>query len=294
MKTYLYYLIVFLILSFKSFSQNEVFLDPDSILIGNKIRPKVLLVGTWHFNYPGQDAHKSKESNKINILSDKRQKELEELLDYIAKFRPTKIAVESGRNTGYLKWRLKQWLLGKRELKASELEQIGIRLMHKLKLDTIYGSNAYPLLLELDDNKVKPTSEPYLYDILERHYFGGSDSISKRYDKFYEYQDTFAVKHTLLESFKYFNSDKVLDRGFGSYISGGQFFSENNEGPDALSSFWFNRNLRIYRNIQRIDYNENDRILVLFGSGHVSILKWLFKCDPNFELVKFNSLSLQD
>ncbi len=272
-------------------AQHQGFSDPDSILVANKKLPKVLLVGTWHFNYPGLDAFKTEEDNKINILSKKRQKELDELLTYIEQFKPTKIAIESGRNTGYLKWRLKQWQSGKRKLKASELEQIGIRLMHRNKLDTIYGVNAYPLLLELDDNKVKPTSEPYIYEVLERHYFGGNDSISKRYDRYYNYQDLASVKHTLLESFKYFNSDKVLNRDFGAYISGGQFYSDKFEGPDALSMYWMNRNLRIYRNIQNIDYDKDDRILVIFGSSHIAILKWLFECDPTFELIKFNTLT---
>ena len=99
------------------------------------------------------------------------------------------------------------------------------------------------------------------------------------------------TKATLLENFMYINSDKVLDRGFGAYISGGQFNSEKRlEGADALSMFWFNRNLRIFRNIQTIEHSSNDRILVLFGSGHVSILKYLFEASPQFELVKFGDL----
>lgn len=86
------------------------------------------------------------------------------------------------------------------------------------------------------------------------------------------------------------NSDKVLDRGFGAYLAGGQFESENFEGPDALSMFWINRNLRIFKNIKDIDYEENDRILVLFGAGHISILRYFFECSPEFELVDFNKL----
>ncbi|WBL22203.1 DUF5694 domain-containing protein [Zunongwangia sp. HRR-M8] len=41
---------------------------------------------------------------------------------------------------------------------------------------------------------------------------------------------------------------------------------------------------------KKINHNLNDRILVIFGAGHVSILKWLFECTPEFELVKFNEL----
>ena len=72
-------------------SQTNGFIDPDEILMKNEIPPKILLVGSWHFNYPGLDAHKAEEKDKINIYSERRQEELNELLDYISKFKPTKI-----------------------------------------------------------------------------------------------------------------------------------------------------------------------------------------------------------
>ena len=75
-------------------SQPAGFADPDSILAGGRPLPRVLLVGTWHFDYPGLDAHVTSEEHKMNIFSEKRQRELAELLDYIARFQPNKIAVE--------------------------------------------------------------------------------------------------------------------------------------------------------------------------------------------------------
>ena len=62
------------------------------------------------------------------------------------------------------------------------------------------------------------------------------------------------------------------------------------EGPDALSIFWLNRNLRIFRKIQRIEHTPDDRILVIFGAAHIAILNWLSESTPEFDLVKFNEL----
>jgi hypothetical protein len=263
--------------------------DPDNILIPDKQRPKVLLVGSWHFNYPGLDAHVTKEDRRINIYSERRQKELSELLDYIARFKPTKIMVESGPITGYLKWHYRQYKQGLEPLRAGEIYQIGMRLVDRFELDTIYGVNAMPLLIGLDRDSVLPQI-PYLDTLLQKHYFGGTDEISRRYSQWYSFQDSMELQNTLLQSFLYMNSDKVLDRNWGAYISGGHFSSGEFEGPDALSMYWFNRNLRIYRNIQMIGYSNDDRILVLFGAGHISILKWLFECSPEYELVKFEDL----
>lgn len=287
MKTYILSL-PFLLLGVIGISQN--FSDPDSILIGHKKLPKVLLVGSWHFNYPGLDEHKIDENKKINIYSGKRQNELQELIEYLALFKPTKVIVESGRNTSYLINNYKAYKAGEEELYASERSQIGMRLVDRFKLDTIYGVDDGPLLIQIHQEKDTLLPETYIDKILTRHYFGGNDEISNRYSNFYTYRDATFLKHTLLENFSYLNSIKVIERGFGDYISGGQFESENNEGPDALSMFWVNRNLRIFRNIQKIGINENDRILILFGSGHIPLFRFFFKSSPLYELVDFESL----
>ncbi len=274
---------------FPSFAQKQ-FKNPDFFLRKGEQVPKVLLVGSFHFNYPGLDAHKTAEEDKINIYSKKKQKELQELLNYISKFRPTKIMVEAGKNTGYLHKNYNRYKKGEQKLHASETSQIGMRLVERFNLDTIYGVDAPSLLFELHQQKDSLAKLTYIDTIFKRHYFGGEDEISKRYSEYYSYRNEISVKNTLLETFKYMNSNKVLNRGFGAYIAGGQFTSKEMEGPDALSMLWLNRNLRIFRNIQKIEHSKNDRILVIFGSGHIPILKWLFECTPEFELVKFNKL----
>jgi hypothetical protein len=271
------------------YTQSTTAVDPDSFLIGDKQLPQVLLVGAWHFNYPGLDAHVTDESNRINIYSERRQAELAELNAYLARFKPTKIVVEAGRNTGYLKYNYNEWKAGREELYANESSQIGMRLVDQFGLDTIYGCDAMGLLTELYYDSLLHKI-PYLDSIAERHYFGGDDDISQRYTAFYNYQEAYDLEHTLLEGFAYLNSDKVLDRYWGAYIAGGQFPSPGFEGADALSMFWFNRNLRIYRNIQAIEVDSDDRILVLYGAGHVGILKWLFETSPEYRVVKFNDL----
>ncbi len=264
--------------------------DPDSLLVGDRAVPKVLLVGSWHFNYPGLDAHREKEEDRINIYSERRQQELRELLDYLERFRPTKILVESGAITGYLMNNYRAYRRGEEALYANERSQIGMRLVDRLGLDTIYGVDAWPLILDLDDQRDTLQPPGYVDEILERHYFGGTDEVSQRYSEFYGYVNRLTVQNPLLESFKYINSDKVLDRGFGAYLYGGQFESERFEGPDALSMFWLNRNLRIFKRIQDLGYTGDDRVLILFGAGHVSLLRYFFACTPEFELVDFSAV----
>lgn len=281
------------LMSQQVYGQNKPYKDPDSILVQSDTLPKVLLVGTWHFNYPGLDAHSTEENLRINIFSERRQEELKELLDYISKFKPTKIAVEGGRNSGYLIRRFERWKNGTRPLGASEIDQIAVRLMGRFSLDTLYGVDAYPLLLEIRDNRradSTKTNKDYIDSLIEGNSYGGNDKISQRYSEFYRFKDTLEVENTLLQNFKYINSDKVLDRGFGAYLNGYFKSGDRYEGVDGLTMGWINRNLRIYRNIQNIDFDKNDRILVLFGSGHIQILKFFFEASPEFELIEFGAL----
>ncbi|MBO9659457.1 MAG: hypothetical protein J7527_11590, partial [Chitinophagaceae bacterium] len=73
-------------------------LDPDIILHGGDRKPtEVLLLGTYHFAYPNLDVHKTDSSLQVDILSDKKQKEVKELVQVIERFKPTRIYIESVR-----------------------------------------------------------------------------------------------------------------------------------------------------------------------------------------------------
>ena len=50
-----------------------------------------MVVGTYHFGNPGQDLHNMKADN---VLTPKKQAELADVAARLARFKPTKIAVE--------------------------------------------------------------------------------------------------------------------------------------------------------------------------------------------------------
>jgi hypothetical protein len=263
--------------------------DPDDILVGNRKQASILFVGTFHFAYYNLDAHKTDKDKQIDILSVQKQKELTELLNYIAKFKPTKIAIEAGRNTGYIMHNYRAWKRGERPLTKNEIEQIGFRLMDRFKLDTVYGVDDGTILYDLYDGKDSNCFRPVLDTIYADWDFQSNDTISKLYSANYKNNDVLNKKMTLLNFFKYFNTDKSLNRGYGAYLVG-DFKLGDTRGADALAMHWYSRNLRIFRHIQQITNSPNDRILVLYGKGHVEILKHLAECSPEYKLVKFGEL----
>jgi hypothetical protein len=52
----------------------------------------VLLLGTWHMDNPGKDMLNLKTDD---VLVPRRQKEIEELVNRLAKFRPTRVLIEA-------------------------------------------------------------------------------------------------------------------------------------------------------------------------------------------------------
>lgn len=285
----LYFLLVILVFSTITLYSQKNIPDPDDILVGNRKQASILFVGSFHFAYYNLDAHKTDKDKQIDILSEQKQKELNELLNYIAKFKPTKIAIEAGRNTGYIMHNYRAWKKGERQLTKNEIEQIGFRLVDRFKLDTLYGVDDGTILYDLYDGKDSNSFRPVLDTIYADWDFQSNDTISKVYKAHYKKNDELNKEMTLLNYFKYFNSDKSLNRGYGAYLVG-DFKLGDTRGADALAMHWYNRNLRIFRHIQQITNSPNDRILVLYGKGHVEILKHLAECSPEYKLVKFGEL----
>lgn len=263
--------------------------DPDRILVSGEPLPKVLLVGTFHFEYYDLDAHVTDKDKRVNVKEPKRQQEIGELVDYIARFEPTVVAVEAGPNTGWLMKRYRDYQRTDSLPRADEREQIGFRLMKRFGLDTLYGVDAPTLLSDLWDHRDSLQLHPILDSIYTDWDFTSDDAISQRYKAYYRSTDEYHVNHTLLESFMLHNADKTLDRDYGAYLNG-DFKLGKYRGADGLAMHWYARNLRILRNIQELELKPTDRIVVIYGAGHMGVLKHLFECTPEFELVKFGEL----
>jgi len=261
--------------------------DPDAILIGNDPRPQVLLLGTFHFGYPGLDAHVTAEDDRVDVLSPQRQNELNELLDVVMRFKPNKLCVET--QGGWLMHEYNEYRRGERKLGRNEFYQIGFRMMDRARLDTMYAVDAFPMVMDLYNSPDSLRYTPWLDSLYQGWDFGGEDKISQRYSAWYTATEKAKKHNSLLEIFLAMNDDHTLDRDYGAYLNG-YFKLPGHRGADVHALHWYSRNLRIFRNIQDITTSPEDRILVLFGAGHMGILKHLFVSTPEYELVRLADL----
>lgn len=258
--------------------------DPDEILIGKAKRPQILLVGSFHFNYPNLDSHKTSAEDQVDVKTAAKQAELRELIDHIAQFKPNKIVVErrSGSNVNDT---YRAFLAGKHELGKGEIQQLAFRLGEKFGIDSLTLGDDRTLSNSLYWHKDSLVLRPLMDSLFSAEDPNADTTLDKRYYELYDLEDKMEARSRLLDVFKYMNKPHRIKRGHGHYLE-----FDSDQAPDALAIWWYSRNLRIYRKIQKATTSPDDRIMVLFGAGHLGILRQQFESSPAYELVEFGEL----
>lgn len=258
----------------------------ESLGIGE--RAKVLLLGTFHFGYPNLDVFSPEE--KVDMLSHRSRAEAEEVVERLAAFRPTKVAVEARSehevrvNEEYHAYRA-----GRLELRADEGHQIAFPVAALMGHDRLYAIDEWgqPYLSE---GELLAYARKRLGDAagtlseMELWYGLHEKSFPEYGKRLTAYADRMLAKKTLREHLLLLNSEEYCRLSHGPYLTWADQSPGDYTMPDHISGWWYDRNLRIFANLKRITESPEDRILVIFGAGHVPILRHAIACSPMHEL----------
>jgi Skp family chaperone for outer membrane proteins len=242
-------------------------------------KTKVLLLGCFHFDNPGLDVAKFENAN---ILSDKRQQELKDVLGKLEQFKPDKIFVEMPvAMQDRLDSALQKYKSGQLTLNAGEIHQLGFRLAKELEISSLfavdYNESDFPF-----DSLVNSAKEARQYNLLG--YIKTSiDSIQNDFNESLK-------KNTLRELLLNQNTKAVKEFQVGAYFEFLVAGKKGNHVGSYLISEWWRRNMIIYENILKQLDGKEKSILVIFGSGHTALLHEMMKYNKNFELVPVNSI----
>ena len=237
-------------------------------------KTEVLLLGCFHFDNPGLDVAKFE---NVDILSAKRQQEVKEVLEKLKQFKPDKIFVEAAaENQAKLDSNVMKYKAGQFTLTASEIHQLGYRLAKDLNLPRLYAVDYRDAEFPFD-SLVKSATEAKQFKLLE-FMQRSIDSVQKNFNESLKKK---TVKELLLNQ----NSKTTNDFQVGTYFDFLVAGKDGNHIGSYLTSEWWRRNMIIYENIlKRLDGNEK-RILVIFGSGHTSLLQAMMQYNKSFTLV---------
>lgn len=231
---------------------------------------QVMVVGTFHM----AGGHDMVNPNVKDIMEPRRQKEVLELVDRLAAFKPNKIAVESLYGTDSVQRRLDALLTGKYEFTRSEIDQVALRIAVKSGLKEIHGIDwKKDMDIQSALDHTEKTGQPHIKQRAFEFVQGKlMPMVAKMEDM------------SLTQIFHDGNLPSLDQESHSMY----QILAEVGKGDDYrgadLIAGWYERNLKIAVNIRRIA-KPGDRIFVLIGAGHCKLLRDFLSETPGFEVV---------
>lgn len=260
-----------------------------------------MLLGVFHFDNPGQDNFNSEVGD---YFSETWQQEIKEVVEKMKNFKPTKIFIEANPNKQFKYDSLySAFQTGNLKLKdlpggRNEIYQLGFKLAKQLNHTKVYAVDAEGYWLMEEVQKALTDEQTMSYQKKMTDIGAYMETVNSNLNS-----------QTILQNLVDFNSEEALQRNHQTYnpflvqlnrkvrkgdndykldtVKGVEqvFLKINTHQLGAeLVGEWYKRNIKIYANI--LNYaEEEDRILVIFGQGHIPILKNLFEDNPDFEIV---------
>jgi hypothetical protein len=234
---------------------------------------EILVVGVYHMANPGHDIYNTQADD---VLAPKRQAEMAQLMELLKRFHPTKIAVERDAWDKRIGADYADYLSGKHELTRNEVEQVGFRLAKERGHKTVYPVDADgEFLYQHLVNYAKATGHSKELEAI----MSGFEAKTKA-------QSQYLASHTVLETLLYMNADDKPAQEIGLYYRMAAMGEEGDWAGADLLAEWVRRNARIYTNIVRLIDSPADRILVIYGSGHLGWLQHDLASNPDLRLRK--------
>ncbi|MFN3931086.1 MAG: DUF5694 domain-containing protein [Brevundimonas sp.] len=225
-------------------------------------RPALMVLGTAHLANNNRDVLRT---DVDDVLSPGRQAEIEAVVEALARWRPTRIAVEiQAADQTTLDRRYADYRAGTYALTASEIDQIGLRLAARLGHERVYG---------VDWNEMPPGEEAD-YNWIEGAEAAGEQArmAALRSPARGQQLTELVQSRPIPEWLAVMNTPDYLlgmHRVYYDFaLLGGP---DVNQGANWVGA-WHGRNLKIFANLVRLADDPGERVLVIYGAGHAFLL----------------------
>lgn len=234
----------------------------------------ILVLGTYHMANPGLDSYNV---DADDVRSPRRQAEIAELLDRLQLFAPTLVAVEAKYGEDTWPERYVRYIEGDHELGRNEIEQVAFRLAARLGLATVHPVD-WPMWMngwrndEIDWEAVRARNAARAAAADDD---AGPMELTESQRRLLE--------STVSEYLAWLNGEDRIRRGHETYMrmllpsDGLGIYARTDEVAN-----WYERNLRIFTNLNRVTEHGRDRVLLLVGAGHLQILRDFAVDSPYF------------
>lgn len=237
---------------------------------------QVMVLGAYHFGNPGLDMANAKADD---VLLPARQTQLQEVAAGLAKFKPTRVAVEADADK--LPQRAlpsyRAYLAGERRDKRNEIDQIAFRVAQAQGHAEVYG-------IDVDGDFPFEAVEKFA----KEHAQG--EALQGLLDRLNEHTRAFEAaqaRSTIGQLLRTMNDPAEIRRDHGFYMAALHFGQAADQPGAALAAGWYARNLGICARLVQLA-RPGDRLLVLYGAGHNYLLRHCVEATPGWQLVEAN------
>jgi len=236
-------------------------------------KPSILILGTVHFGGSTADLFSP---SVPDILTEKRQREVAEMIAALKRYQPTKIAVEvTPAGISKLNDRYRAYLKGEYQLKPDEVDQLAFRLAKEMGHQQLWPADT-KLDMDFDGVMAAAAKNGQQQKLMEQALEFGKSAVAGINRK----RET----STLGQFFRWLNTPEALMDNHRFYLYVAQVgTAEDPKGAEVLAG-WYKRNLLIYGNLVRLIESPGERILLLIGQGHAKLLSEYVAESPNLRL----------
>ncbi|MGE0284066.1 MAG: DUF5694 domain-containing protein [Rhodospirillaceae bacterium] len=224
-------------------------------------RPSLLILASPHLHNPGRDAR-----NVVvdDVLMAARQAQLEDLVNQLAAYRPTHVAIEHvASEQDKIDQAYRAYRAGTRVLERDEEEQIGMRLAAKLGLDRV---------IAVDWNGMPPGDFDANYAFAA---YAKQNGTEARLQKLRNSPMPFPPieKTAFVPYYLAINQPDTLLKAHRIHFDVAMIDDAAAQPAANWIGTWYARNLKIFMNLVKITDDPNARVLTIFGAGHAHILR---------------------
>lgn len=235
---------------------------------------QVMVLGSYHFANPGLDLYNAEVDD---VLSRQRQQEVAAVVDSLAAFRPTVVAVEARADDqpGRALPAYRRVLEPGAELRRNEIEQIGFRLARQLRLPQVVGVDA-PGQFPFEAVQAYAARAGRAAELQQ-----ALDSIGARTRAF----EALARRASVGALLRHLNQPEVIRADHGWILQTLSYGAGADQPGAELVGHWMARNVAICARLAQV-VRPGDRVLLLIGAGHSPLLRQCVQDMPGWQLVE--------
>ena len=229
-------------------------------------KPTIMILGSPHLaGWGGIEVD--------DMRTPKRQAQLQQLIDQLAHFQPTKIAVEVDHLNTELQTEYNAYLKDNFQLERHEIHQVGFRLAKQMGHSKIYCVDYWPWP---DRHPLFPNG--FDWDLVDYNKFAKTHG-QEHLLSLPANEDALITKENLVDELiidmyiRLNQSEKIhsIHKEFLRYSRIG--LGDEYPGADWFGHFWYPRNIKTFVNLTRITESADDRILLIIGAGHTYLIQ---------------------